>query len=390
MPTPTPQAIDVIAVLARFPDGVTAEQIENEIKPPPPPKAVRYWLKMLVEKNQVGCDGPQATGRFRLLKPATAAATKTETAAPVIAPPVKAQPVPPSVPVAAPATSAPLTPPLAAGPAAAAPAAAIPVAPTPFEEQFESSVLRIVAGMSPKVTATVLLQQQAMQCFDTLNERKAFVRYGLARLDALTLEEAESYGIFPEQFEQWRPYYDQVTADGEQDDQEEQGTGDSGQAAGRAPTKARGTRVPRIPLTRGAVLREAVTLAEPLALGDVWERGMAALKSLITWRRVGIALGWGIFVCVVSQKLLMAMAARANTPQGPNKAMLTLMGPLSYLMIPAAGLAWLVFRSNDCRKTGAKLEALDYGATLIGGGMVSLVVGKVIVSIFDMVISFVG
>lgn len=410
MPTPTPQMNDVLAVLAQFPNGATVDQIEQTLTPSVPAKTVRFWLKTLLERNQVVSDGALPTPHYRLAKaasvvPTRPAGAKRNVAQPMaqVAVPRPTNPLQPAAetsrtsatPVAAAVAAAPTNEASSVGATASVPAPtaespmAVPrVVPEAFLDLFDSCVFSIVIGRHAKNTATIYLQQQAMQCFDSMRERTWFVRYGLARLDALTLEEAENCGVLPEQFEPWKLDYSPTKETDQPAAPERSPTAAAAEpVAKETNTRSKVARAPHLPLTRGAMIKEAIDLAEPLELGNVWQQSLASLKLLITWRRVGIAVAWGMAVSIISRKVVLAAVARAAA-KGTATKLVAITGPLSYLMIPAAGVAWLIFRWNDCRKTDAKLQAIDYVATLLLGGIISLMAGSTIASILDTVIAF--
>jgi hypothetical protein len=59
---------DIIAIVARFPEGATLEEIEGQLNPPVPRRTLQYWLSLLSEQGSIVVSGTAVTQRYRLAK----------------------------------------------------------------------------------------------------------------------------------------------------------------------------------------------------------------------------------------------------------------------------------------------------------------------------------
>jgi hypothetical protein len=126
---------------------------------------------------------------------------------------------------------------------------------------------------------------------------------------------------------------------------------------------------------------------EPLQLGEAWQRGRVTVTQTITRRRAMIALVWAIAVYVGGRHLIYAAAVRVTDPMAHSVAGTGAV--VGYLMFPAAGLVWLFFRWLDRKKAGAKLDGTDFAATLLFGGIVTLIAAKIVVSVVTLLVGLV-
>ncbi|HVU33694.1 MAG TPA: hypothetical protein VHE61_09685 [Opitutaceae bacterium] len=187
MPKETSVELDaVVAVIARFSNGATLDDIRDALPDHPAERTLRRWLTTLVETRRITQSGSARNTRYHVGAPAAIGLA-----------PAAAGPSSPAHPTVNKGTTprSPDSPPAAAA------------SPSPGE-LLEFSIPQIVVGVMPPVSVTAFLQTQAMLYLPTLDERTRFVAYGRSVLDRLTADDAAArFGITPEQYHLWRRHF---------------------------------------------------------------------------------------------------------------------------------------------------------------------------------------
>ncbi|HVU35806.1 MAG TPA: hypothetical protein VHE61_20370 [Opitutaceae bacterium] len=347
-PQPVQQLALLEIILRRHPNGASITDIARELAPPPENRTLERWLTMLIEQHRAtqlaSGDGPLYAA---------------------IAP---AEP-PPASAAAAPVATGPV--PAAQPPSETASASTETNPETRFAELFDDAVVQIVVAAMPKGATTAVLQMQAARERIPLAQRLVYVAYAKQRLEALTRDEAEKIGILPENFDAWRrgwaetptvpppkppapvasPSTETVaprmmarpTPDPEADDPVVQlADPETPRPAARTAAATRGGTDELAEVLKGLNLAHTIPmLASTVALG----------KELFTWKRVAIAIGWGLLVTYGIQRVLPAS------------------GSLSLLQVPLIGLPWYGFLLMARR--GGKPAPREIVVALAGGGAVT-------------------
>lgn len=333
-PQPVQQLALLETALRRYPDGATLAELAREFSPPPDTRTLERWMRMLKEQNRVCETGADETRRFVLSSTALAEAAGSATA-----------------------------------PTAAAASGETAAAPTDrFAELFQDAVVQIVVvGMPPSQT-TAMLQLQAAKERIPLEQRLSYVAYAKTRLEALKPEDMENFGITPETFAAWRRKWTAATTPSPvatpPNTVETAAAKAAPVSSAEEPEDPVVQLVPRetAPQAAGATAA-AATASDADELAEILKGiGLARMvpmlkstielgKELFSWKRVGIAVAWGLLVMYAIQRVLP--------------------GSVNYvLQLPLTGLPWYVFLRAS-RRGGKKPTSREIVTAIADGGAVT-------------------
>lgn len=276
-PLPVQQLELLEIVLRRFPKGASIPQLVREFTPPQENRTIQRWLGLLIDQHRAVQIEFGDDPRYGALSP-------PETA-------------------------------VSAMPAATSPAGETPAnLQAQFAEMFAEAVLPIVIAPMAPGPATSALQLQAARNRCSNEQRIAYVVYAKKRLGELTLGEAETLGMFPEQFEAWHTLWHSAPTAPASPPEPTTTQATSPAASGAKSVAGNPAAEPEDPVVR---LANPETPAKPAAsaapsdadeladvLGGIGLGGVAPMlketvqlgKELFTWSRFGIAVAWGVAV----------------------------------------------------------------------------------------------
>jgi hypothetical protein len=174
-----PELLDaVVTILRRYPAGVSLPDIQRYLDPQPDEPTLGEWLAALIKQRRIVEQTTHGITRYVV---ADQVHTNVSAAAKELA---------------------------AASPANDQPPATASSADLPAKEELYAQCLpQVVISLLPRDSATAFFQQRAMFAGVSLDSSRAFVTYALRRLDTLTLQAAENFGLTRRQYELWHKQY---------------------------------------------------------------------------------------------------------------------------------------------------------------------------------------
>jgi len=275
---------------------------------------------------------------------------------------------------------------------------ALPETDPEFDKMLQLSLPFLLTLKRSREQTRANLQHQAAQHEKTGAAMKAYIEYGLGRLDAFTLAEAQECGFTEEQYQAWSIAYHGGAAPAfpappPRDD-------DSAASTPLAPTAVRSLPIstavaaapaladpldpgatrplPRPPTPPGVgpapspfnaggrapdPSQEIGRALENLQLDRMFAWALAAAKQTVTWPRLAVCVAW-------------ALAVRGYLMHS-----LYLSLGVSVAMIVIAGAPWLYFRWRDRAGEQAHLEGRDIATALLAGGFVTMLFAKAVLSL---------
>lgn len=397
-PTPQQRAA-ILSTVARADDGIALDAIARSLPSPPPEnRQLKQWLDSFIDEELIFSSGSGRAALYLAVDPAalleTYGAVATATVAvdskqptadvpsPIPPPPPPSPDLPPSEPTHVPdRTTAPAPVQVAAAPVDSPTAATtdtLPKASDPdFAPMFELAVPTIIGARLHSTAVVHALRSQAGKNGKVGRGMGAYVKYALGRLDAFTPTDAEAYGITAAEFNAWKRQYSPT---------DERAVASSPVVPATAnPTATTSIPAPAkrtllgldLPPVESEIGEESTSASarltkdkpspEDLLSGGpdlvkltrfvhtgLFAAALAMTKSLLTWRRVVIAVGWAI-------ALRLIVLPAYFPPPG-----------LVLALIPVAGLPWVAFRWQDRAKQKRPFSIGEAVLFLLLGGWVGL------------------
>lgn len=414
-PTPEQRAA-ILAAVAHASDGIALDAIARAVVPPPDSRRLKEWLDGLADEELVYATGEGRNALYLavdpdgLLKaypepppvpPATSSAPTSVTtstppadsppAAPAAATPPPANPLQetPTI-ISAPATTPPAATPNQQPPGiggAAAAGAGDPALHQTSDPEFplmlEMAIPTIVTFKFERTRTIAALRSQAAKNQKVGRGMGAYMKYALARLDALTAADVDACGITPAEFAAWkrvfspplespaappaanpaivspssalppRPKRPILGPDIPPDTRTDSAADESPSAVSR-----RNAPGDDLPFSGGPDL---VKVVHAVHGGKLWGYAQVLAKSLLTWRRLPIVVGW-------------AIALRLLFLQDPFPS-----ARLVLSLVPVAGIPWLLYRWGDRARERVGFSLGEAVVVLLLGGWVGLWAARLLI-----------